>query len=89
MVAAALMAVAACTQQSPDAPSPAPQSPAAATVTLIISTQPQSQTIASGGHVTLSVFAGGNGSLRSVGVGASGNTARRSRRDDAEPRRPR
>jgi len=75
MVAAALMAVAACTQQSPDAPSPATQSAATATVTLIISTQPQSQTIASGGHVALTVFAGGNGSLTYQWyVGTSGNT---------------
>ena len=62
-VAAALVAGSACTQQAPDAPSPAPQPPAPATVTLFISTQPQSQTIAPGGHVTLTVLAGGNGSL--------------------------
>ena len=77
MVATALMAVAACTQQSPDAPSPAAtQPPVPATVTLIISTQPRGQTIKSGDHVTLSVFAGGNGSLSYQWyVGTSGNTS--------------
>ena len=63
LVTAALVALTACAQHAPDAPSPTPQAPAGSSVTLFISTQPQSQTIASGKQATLTVLAGGNGAL--------------------------